>query len=161
MHHSEYAHVMSIWLNSMIALCIHVCCLILNSLSRLGHISHLTMGVVALHISSSRVPEPEESRQAHQSVWPFNAARVICRYQNHLYEIIINIYEVFFLNISHKFKHNQMIHIDIGVKTVVGTQSLLWRTWLLGARRCNFTHLAVRGNQSSFAPKSTQWWYNG
>ena len=48
----------------------------------------LMTGVVALHIPSWRVRVCEERRQAHKTVWPGNAGRVICRYQNHSYGII-------------------------------------------------------------------------
>ena len=47
------------------------------------HLS-LTTGVVALHIPSRRVGVREEHRQARKTVWPANAGRVICRYQNNL-----------------------------------------------------------------------------
>ena len=51
------------------------------------HLS-LTTGVVALHIPSWRIEVREERRQAHKIVWPVNAGRVICRYQNNLCGII-------------------------------------------------------------------------
>ena len=51
------------------------------------HLS-LTTGVVALHIPSRRVGVCEEHRQARKIVWPVNAGRVICRYQNNLCGII-------------------------------------------------------------------------
>ena len=51
------------------------------------HLS-LTTGVVALHIPSRRVGVREEHRQARKIVWPVNAGRVICRYQNNLCGII-------------------------------------------------------------------------
>ena len=51
------------------------------------HLS-LTTGVVALHIPSWRVGVPEEHRQVRKTVWPVNADRVICRYQNNLCGII-------------------------------------------------------------------------
>ena len=51
------------------------------------HLS-LTTGVVALHIPSWRVEVREERRQARKIVWPVNAGRVICRYQNNLCGII-------------------------------------------------------------------------
>ena len=47
------------------------------------HLS-LTTGVVALHIPSWRIEVREERRQARKIVWPVNAGRVICRYQNNL-----------------------------------------------------------------------------
>ena len=48
----------------------------------------LTTGVVALYIPSWRVGVREERRQARKTVWPVNAGRVICRYQNNLCGII-------------------------------------------------------------------------
>ena len=51
------------------------------------HLS-LTMGVVALRIPSWRIEVREKRRQAHKIVWPVNAGRVICRYQNNLCGII-------------------------------------------------------------------------
>ena len=51
------------------------------------HLS-LTTGVVALHIPSRRVGVREEHCQARKTVWPVNAGRVICRYQNNLCGII-------------------------------------------------------------------------
>ena len=48
----------------------------------------LTTGVVALHIPSRRVGVREEHRQARKTVWPVNAGRMICRYQNNLCGII-------------------------------------------------------------------------
>ena len=51
------------------------------------HLS-LTTGVVALHIPSWRIEVREERRQARKIVWPVNAGRVICRYQNILCGII-------------------------------------------------------------------------
>ena len=51
------------------------------------HLS-LTTGVVALHIPSWRIEVHEECRQARKIVWPVNAGRVICRYQNNLCGII-------------------------------------------------------------------------
>ena len=54
------------------------------------HLS-LTTGVlttVALHIPSRRFGVREEHRQARKTVWPVNAGRVNCRYQNNLYGII-------------------------------------------------------------------------
>ena len=51
------------------------------------HIS-LTTGVVALHIPSWRIEVREERREARKIVWPVNAGRVICRYQNDLCGII-------------------------------------------------------------------------
>ena len=51
------------------------------------HLS-LTTGVVALHIPSWRIEVHEERRQARKIVWPVNAGRVICRYQNNLCGII-------------------------------------------------------------------------
>ena len=48
----------------------------------------LTTGVVALHIPSWRIKVREERRQARKIVWPVNAGRVICRYQNNLCGII-------------------------------------------------------------------------
>ena len=47
------------------------------------HLS-LTTGVVALHISSRRVGVREEHPQVRKIVWPVNAGRVICHYQNNL-----------------------------------------------------------------------------
>ena len=46
-----------------------------------------------------------------------------------------------------------MSHIDTGTKTTDGTPAPLWRTRLLDAGSCSFTHPAVRGNHYSFAPK--------
>ena len=51
------------------------------------HLS-LTTGVVALHIPSWRIEVREERRQARKIVWPVNAGRVICLYQNNLCGII-------------------------------------------------------------------------
>ena len=51
------------------------------------HLS-LTTGVVALHIPSWRIEVREERHQARKIVWPVNAGRVICRYQNNLCGII-------------------------------------------------------------------------
>ena len=51
------------------------------------HLS-LTTGVVALHIPSWRIEVREERREARKIVWPVNAGRVICRYQNDLCGII-------------------------------------------------------------------------
>ena len=51
------------------------------------HLS-LTTGVVALHIPSWRAGVREEHRLAHKTMWPVNAGRVICRYQNNLCGII-------------------------------------------------------------------------
>ena len=51
------------------------------------HLS-LTTGVVALHILSRRVGVCKEHCQARKTVWPVNAGRVICRYQNNLCGII-------------------------------------------------------------------------
>ena len=51
------------------------------------HLS-LTTGVVALHIPSWRIEVREERRQPRKIVWPVNAGRVICRYQNNLCGII-------------------------------------------------------------------------
>ena len=51
------------------------------------HLS-LTTGVVALHIPSWRIEVREERRQARKILWPVNAGRVICRYQNNLCGII-------------------------------------------------------------------------
>ena len=51
------------------------------------HLS-LTTGVVALHIPTWRIEVREERRQARKIVWPVNAGRVICRYQNNLCGII-------------------------------------------------------------------------
>ena len=51
------------------------------------HLS-LTTGVVALHIPSWRIEVREERRQARKIVWPVNAERVICRYQNNSCGII-------------------------------------------------------------------------
>ena len=51
------------------------------------HLS-LTTGVVALHIPSRRVGVREEHRQTRKTVWPVNAGRVVCRYQNNLCGII-------------------------------------------------------------------------
>ena len=48
----------------------------------------LTTGVVALHIPSRKVGVREEYRQARKTVWPVNAGRVICRYENNLCGII-------------------------------------------------------------------------
>ena len=48
----------------------------------------LTTGVVALHIPSWRIEVREERRQARKIMWPVNAGRVICRYQNNLCGII-------------------------------------------------------------------------
>ena len=47
------------------------------------HLS-LTTRIVALHIPSWRDGVREEHRQASKTVWPVNAGRVICRYQNNL-----------------------------------------------------------------------------
>ena len=62
------------------------------------HLS-LTTEAVALHIPSRRVGVREEHRQARKIVWPVNAGRVICRYQNNLCGIIntINISESVFV----------------------------------------------------------------
>ena len=51
------------------------------------HLS-LTTGVVALHIAPRRVRVREEHRQTRKIVWPVNAGRAICRYQNNLCGII-------------------------------------------------------------------------
>ena len=51
------------------------------------HLS-LTTGVVALHIPSWRVGVRQEHCKARKAVWPVNAGRVICRYQNNLCGII-------------------------------------------------------------------------
>ena len=51
------------------------------------HLS-LTTGVVALHIPSWRIEVREERREARKIVWPVNAGRMICRYQNYLCGII-------------------------------------------------------------------------
>ena len=68
----------------------------------------LTTGVVALHIPSWRIEVREERRQARKIVWPVNAGRVICRYQNNLCGIINhhkhNRY-CSFLCLSRGFKH--------------------------------------------------------
>ena len=44
-------------------------------------------------------------------------------------------------------------YVDTGAKTAVGTRSPLWRTRLLDAGGCSFTHPAIKGNHYSFAPK--------
>ena len=46
-----------------------------------------------------------------------------------------------------------MNHVDTGSKTAAGTRPPLWRTRLLDAESCSFTHPAVRDNHYSFAPK--------
>ena len=72
------------------------------------HLS-LTTGVVALHIPSWRIEVREERRQARKIVWPVNAGRVICRYQNDLCGIINHhkhIIYCFFGCLSCGFKHN-------------------------------------------------------
>ena len=73
-----------------------------------AHLS-LTTGIVALHIPSWRIEVREERRQAHKTVWPVDAGRVICRYQNNLCGIINHHkhikYSVFGC-ISRGFKHN-------------------------------------------------------
>ena len=69
----------------------------------------LTTGVVALHIPSWRIKVREERRQARKTVWPVNAGRVICRYQNNSCGIINHhkhIRYCFFGCISGGFKHN-------------------------------------------------------
>ena len=73
------------------------------------HLS-LTTGVVALHIPSWRIEVREERRQARKIVWPVNAGRVICRYQNNLCGIINHHKHIrywFFGCISRGFKHNR------------------------------------------------------
>ena len=72
------------------------------------HLS-LTTGVVALHIPSWRIEMREERRRARKIVWPVNAGRVICRYQNNLCGIINHhkhIRYCFFGCLSCGFKHN-------------------------------------------------------
>ena len=119
------------------------------------HLS-LTTGVVALYIPSRRVGVREEHRKARKTEWPVNAGRVICRYPNNLCGIINHhkhIWECFcdvwFAGLS----IITMNHIDTGTKTAAGTRSPLWRTRLLDAGSCSFTHPAVRDNHYSFAPK--------
>ena len=73
------------------------------------HLS-LTTGVVALHIPSWMIEVREERRQARKIVWPVNAGRVICRYQNNLCGIINHhrhIRYCFFGCISCGFKHTR------------------------------------------------------
>ena len=68
-----------------------------------------TTGVVALHIPSWRVGVREERRQTRITVWPVNAGRVICHYQNNLCGIINHHKynrEFFFGCISRRLKHN-------------------------------------------------------
>ena len=119
------------------------------------HLS-LTTGVVALHIPSRRVWVREEHRQARKTVWPVNAGRVICRYQNNLCGIINHhkhIWECFCDVLFAGLSIITMNHIDTGTKTAAGTRSPLWRRRLLDAGSCSFTHPAVRDNHYSFAPK--------
>ena len=71
------------------------------------HLSLMT-GIAALHSLSWRVWERKVRRQVHKTVWPINAGRVICRYQNHLYGIA-NHHRHFwdgFGSLSCRFKHN-------------------------------------------------------
>ena len=106
-------------------------------------------GVIALRIQSWRVSEQEKRRQARKIVWPVYG-RVTCHHQNHLYGITINIKEVAFLIVyAASLSIITMNHIDTGAAAAM--RSVLWRTWLLGAGSCNFTHSAVRGNKYSFA----------
>ena len=118
----------------------------------------LTTEIVALHIRLWRVREFEERRQTRKNLWPVNAERVICRYRNHLYGIAtINIFGILVAILS----IITINHIDTGAKTVVGRRSRLWRTRLLAAGRCSFTHPAVKGNHYSFAPQihAVMLWY--
>ena len=99
------------------------------------HLS-LTTGVVALHIPSRRVGVREEHRQARKTVWPVNAGRVICRYQNNLCGIINHhkhIWECFLWCISRRFKHNhdgpyRHWHQDGGWHALsIVTHAIAWR----------------------------------
>ena len=119
------------------------------------HLS-LTTGVVALYIPLRRVRVCEEHRQARKIVWPVIAGRVICCYQNNLCGIINHHKHIWecFCNVSVAgLSIITMNHIDTGTKTAAGTRSPLWRTQLLDAGSCSFTHPAVRDNHYSFAPK--------
>ena len=126
------------------------------------HIS-LTTGIVALRISSWRVREREERRQARRTLWSVYAGRVIFHYLNHLHGII-KYYKHFWDSFLEVWVAGLSIiainHIGTGAKTAAGTRSPLWRTRLLDSESCSFTHPAVRGIKCSFSPKSTQSCYN-
>ena len=101
-------------------------------------------------------PVAKEHRQARKTVWPVNADREICRYQNNLCGIINHhkhIWECFCDVYVAVLSIITMNHIDTGTNTAAGTRSPLWRTRLLDAGSCSFTHPAVRDNHYSFAPK--------
>ena len=119
------------------------------------HLS-LTTGVVALHIPSWRIEVREERRQARKIVWPVNAGRVICRYQNNLCGIINHHKHIRYCFLDVQVAGSSIItinHIDTDPKTAGDTRCPLWRTRLLDAGSCCFTHPAVKGNHYSFAPK--------
>ena len=117
------------------------------------HLS-LTTGVVALHIPSWRIERREEHRQARKIVLPVNAGRVICRHQNNSCGIIDHHKHIRYCFLEVAGLSIITINlIDTGAKTPGGTRCPLWRTRLLDAGSCHFTHPAVKGNHYSFAPK--------
>ena len=89
-----------------------------------------------------------------QERW-FVALKIICTESL----ITINIHGiVFFRSINRSIiKRN---HIDIGTKAAVGMRSLLWRTRLLDAGSCSFTHSTVKDIPYISSPKSAQPCYN-
>ena len=125
-------------------------------------VTHLsfTTGVVALHIPSRRVRVREEYRQARKTVWPVNAGRVICRYQNNLCGIINHhkhIWECFCDVQVAGLSIITMNHIDTGIKTAAGTHSPRWRTRLLVVA----LHIPPSGTTTTITrQKSTQSCYN-
>ena len=115
------------------------------------------------HIPSWRIEVREERRQARKIVWPVNAGRVICRYQNNLCGIINHHKHVRYCFLDVQVAGSSIIainHIDTDSKTAGDTRCPLWRTRLLDAGSCCFTHPAVKRNHYSFAPKSSQSCYN-
>ena len=108
------------------------------------YVIHLSLmsGIVAWHILPWRVQEHEDHHQACKIVWPVNAGRVICCNQNHFYRITIYHKHIsgWFLGVSAAGLSIITInHIDTGVMIATGTQSLLWRMWLLDTRSCDYT----------------------
>ena len=118
------------------------------------HLS-LTTGVVALHIPSWRFEVREERRQARKIVWPVNAGKVICRYQNISCGIINHHKHIRYCFSDVQVASSSIItinYIDADATAAGDTRCPFWRTRLLDAGSCCFTHPAVKGNHYSFAP---------
>ena len=94
------------------------------------HLSLMT-GIVALHIPSWRVRELEERHQARKTVWPVNAGRVICDYQNHLPVYRITNHHKHFQDSKSNFAVLNIMtinHIGTAAKTAASTRSPLWHS---------------------------------